>query len=723
MAAAWGAWRTLSQTARFLPDDGKRTAPAFDRLVWHDELPVVVDALPNKTGLEIGDTLRSLDYRPLLTSRALRRVLSFCPPGTVLMYGVGRPVAVELEYRPALLWTHRSWLWALYPFLAAALATAAAVVFFIIRPFLRRDVPGGRALGRWLPLWTGFWLVMGLRAVLHYAETSPAALRADLYLLTAATALWAGWGTAFGPRGLFFGLAGAFAVYVWWWHPAPGVVERWVVTLMGLAMCASTTRVRRWPAALFALVLTARLWDAPPTWLYSPDWDAVLWLLPAWEMGAGARTVVAVGKTGRVLRRAMTVMAAAAMAAVGFVVLLPWARSVLPGPAPSGLLALFVLAAAFVALWALWSRYQTRIQSAFTPASAKRLQTLAEFTAGASRFVHSPELVRAAESHISRALLCPDTRILFPTGDEGAFRPAFADGDEVRLPAGAAEAMFRAQTFWARQKIFSNFKLEPEPDAELIFPLRLAPETYGILWVGPKTRGGFNLEEIEAVRSAAQAVALTLEVLTLLEREKALVEQTMEANLAALRAQINPHFLFNTFNSISELIHYAPERAEKALEKLAFIFRYTLKFSKDNHVSLRHELSLVESYLEIEKIRFGERVQILVDVEQKALDMETPAFVLQTIVENCFKHGVSKVVRDGRVEVKARIDGTRLVVEVYDNGPGVDLSRLRSGTGVKNVYNRLETLYGRGAELTYHNLSPGTRVVLSLPAVQYQDGN
>ena len=719
--AGWGAWRTLSETARFLPDDGKRSAPAFDRLIWDAERPVVVDALPNKTGIEIGDTLRTLDYRPVLTSRALRRVLPFCPPGTVLMYGVGRPVPVELEYRPALLWAHRSWLWALYPFLAAALATAAAVVFFITRPFLRRDVPGGRALGRWLPLWTGFWLTMGLRAVLHYAETSPAALRADLFLLTAATAFWAGWGAALGARGWVFAVAGAFAVYVWWVHPAPGAVERLVVTLMGLAMCVSATGVRRILAAIFAAALTARLWDAPWPAIYSPDLDSALWLLPAWEIGARARTVVTAGKTGRILRRALAAMAAAAAAAAGYAALLPWARSVLPGPAPSGLLALFVLAAAFAGLWALGSRYESRLQSAFTPASAKRLQALSEFTAGAPRFVHSPELVRAAENRISRAVLCPDVRILFPGGEEGVFRPAFSDGDEIRLPPGAVQAMFRARTFWAGQKIFSNFELNPEPDAELIFPLRLAPETYGILWMGAKTRGGYNLEEIEAVRAAAQAVALTLEVLTLLEREKNLLEQTMEANLAALRAQINPHFLFNAFNSISELIHYAPERAEKALEKLAFIFRYTLKFSKDNHVSLRNELRLVESYLEIEKIRFGERVKIAVEVEENALDMAVPAFVLQTVVENCFKHGVSKVVREGRVEVKAGVDGGRLVIEVYDNGPGVDLARLRSGTGVKNVYSRLETLYGRGAELVYHNLAPGTRAVLSLPASPCQD--
>ncbi|MCS7084795.1 MAG: histidine kinase [Bacteroidia bacterium] len=606
-------------------------------------------------------------------------------------------------------------------YLGSTMGAGAAVVFFIIRPFLRRDVPGGRALGRWLPLWTGFWLTMGLRSVLHYAETSPAALRADPYLLTAATAMWAGWGTALGRRGWFFVAVGLFAVWVWWFYPAPGAAERSVSTLMGLALCVGVSGARRPLAVVWGAVFLARLWDVPGQWLYSPDWDAAVWILPAWEIGARARTVVAFGKTGRVMRQALVVMAAAVLAALGYAGLLPWTRSILPGDAPSGLLALLVLAAIFAVLWALWTRFQARLEPAFTPASAKRLRELAEFTVGAPRFVHSPEVVRAAEQAVSRAVLCPQVRVYFPGERDGVFLPAFAQGDAIELPPGAVPQMFRRQTFWAKQKIFSDFELQPEPNAELIFPLRLAPDTYGLLWLGPKSRGRYNLEEIEAVRSAAQAVALTLEVLTLLEREKKLVEQTMEANLAALRAQINPHFLFNTFNSISELIHHAPERAEKALEKLAFIFRYTLKFSKDNHVSLRNEMRLVQSYLDIEQIRFGERVKISVEIEEKALDMAVPAFVLQTIVENCFKHGVSKVVRDGRVELKARLSQGRLVVEVYDNGPGADASRLRSGTGIKNVFARLETLYGRDAELRYENLSPGTRVVLSLPAVEFQE--
>ena len=185
--------------------------------------------------------------------------------------------------------------------------------------------------------------------------------------------------------------------------------------------------------------------------------------------------------------------------------------------------------------------------------------------------------------------------------------------------------------------------------------------------------------------------------------------------MKALRSQINPHFLFNTLNTISALVHDSPDLAEEAIEKLATIFRYTLEVSDQNFVSLAEEVRLVSTYLDIEKIRFGERLSIDIELDQSVRDVQVPAFVIQTLIENCIKHGVAKKVGKGIVRINAIAKDNMLVCQVYDNGPGIDPERVTKGTGLNNILARLENIYQIKNLLYFENTGNGTLVTLKIP--------
>jgi len=191
-----------------------------------------------------------------------------------------------------------------------------------------------------------------------------------------------------------------------------------------------------------------------------------------------------------------------------------------------------------------------------------------------------------------------------------------------------------------------------------------------------------------------------------------------EAELRALKAQINPHFLFNTLNTIAELIHADSERAEATVERLAEMFRYVLNGSERGLVPLHEELAFLDDYLEIERVRFGARLRVSRDVAPEALDLLVPSLVLQPLVENTLRHGVGA---DGSVDlgIGIQIDGARAVVAISDRGPGIP-AHLRVGTGpghgLHNVDQRLRKTYGEvyGLELSA-NQPRGTVVRVTIP--------
>ncbi|MEZ4772155.1 MAG: histidine kinase [Bacteroidia bacterium] len=282
----------------------------------------------------------------------------------------------------------------------------------------------------------------------------------------------------------------------------------------------------------------------------------------------------------------------------------------------------------------------------------------------------------------------------------------------------------RQLTVWSKTKEISPFRLTNDLEKyvlnspyTLISPITVDKDDYALLLLGKKKRGVYNLSDLELISQLIQQTQLTLNVLQLITREKELIQQTYEANLTALRSQINPHFLFNTLNSITYLVHESPDLAEEAVEKLAFIFRYTLRMSSQNFVSVSSEMSLISTYLDLEKIRFGERLDIHIEIDPAVKDIQIPAFILSTLVENCVKHGISKIMGKGLISIEAFKEEGFMVCEVIDNGPGIDLSRIHKSTGLSNSIARLENIYEIKNLLYFENTGNGTLVRLKIPLV------
>jgi signal transduction histidine kinase len=204
-------------------------------------------------------------------------------------------------------------------------------------------------------------------------------------------------------------------------------------------------------------------------------------------------------------------------------------------------------------------------------------------------------------------------------------------------------------------------------------------------------------------------------------RASQLREQAARAEIAALQARINPHFFFNTLNTISALAEDDPRRAGEIVETLAELFRYTFKVAESGPVPLEEELGFVQRYLTIEQARFGDRLRVLRSVEPAALAVRVPGLILQPLVENAVGHGIAPLAHGGTLRIAARVEAGDLVVEVSDDGTGLPPGDpVLEGHGLDNVRQRLGTLYpGRGAlDLGAGPGGRGTlaRVRLPLPA-------
>jgi sensor histidine kinase YesM len=187
-------------------------------------------------------------------------------------------------------------------------------------------------------------------------------------------------------------------------------------------------------------------------------------------------------------------------------------------------------------------------------------------------------------------------------------------------------------------------------------------------------------------------------------REKEVNEERLEglrtrAELDALQAKINPHFLFNTLNSIASLISENPAVAESTVEKLSELFRYTLQRSGNSTVRLSEELEIVRSYLEIEKVRFGDRLRFEIRSDESLNDFRIPPLLIQPLVENSIKHGFAGEPLGGSVDVEARRSGTDCIVSVTDSGKGFAATGEDPGFGLKSIRERLNLVYGDRASL------------------------
>jgi len=207
------------------------------------------------------------------------------------------------------------------------------------------------------------------------------------------------------------------------------------------------------------------------------------------------------------------------------------------------------------------------------------------------------------------------------------------------------------------------------------------------------------------------------------EQERLLLQARMEA----LQNQINPHFLFNTLNSVSSLVRFDPDTAREVIIKLATILRRLLS-SGDAFVPLREELEFIDNYLDIEMVRFGrDKLRVLKDLDPVSLDMMIPSMLLQPLVENSIKHGLSSKIEGGSIIVRSRIADSKLTIEVEDDGVGMGAAAILerptglggTGIGMANVAERLKVLYGDTARMTIDTREgKGTLVRLRLPVLQ-----
>ena len=237
------------------------------------------------------------------------------------------------------------------------------------------------------------------------------------------------------------------------------------------------------------------------------------------------------------------------------------------------------------------------------------------------------------------------------------------------------------------------------------------------------------LVELAICACAPVVVGIPLKIWNAIRIERKLEEQSrllMEARLDALQRQINPHFLFNTLNSITSLVRSKPELAREMIVKLANILRVLLK-DREAFVPFAEELAFTDDYLDIEVVRFGEKLQVVKEIAEDTLGVLVPSMLLQPLIENSIKHGLEPRISGGTVTLRSRMlsDG-RLLLEVEDDGIGMDADHDgtarqggRGGIGMRNVRERMEVMYGKAAEVEIVSRpGRGTKVTLVMPMVE-----
>ena len=213
-----------------------------------------------------------------------------------------------------------------------------------------------------------------------------------------------------------------------------------------------------------------------------------------------------------------------------------------------------------------------------------------------------------------------------------------------------------------------------------------------------------------------------LEVAELRLHEKELAEErtrklAAEARLRSLESWIHPHFLFNTLNSISALIASDPARAEQIVGRLATLLRASLDSSNHSLIPLRQEIAMVESYADIERVRFGDKLRCSVNVPPELQETKVPPLSVQSLVENAVKHGITPQPNGGEFQVTARAANDVVYIEVRDSGPGFDFAAIPGGHGLDKLVQRLDALYGANASLSVSRRDGYSVVEMIVPRV------
>lgn len=710
-----------------------------------------------------GDILKRLEYQDVYKSEMINQFSYHTPPGTVVLYWVDRPGSVqpgggwkslflENSVRPRFTFIDEIWLWSLQPWILVVGVFVSLISILIIFPIVRR---APRETWRIFLVVTFSFLVFMTMSLHHlnllvsnsYNNTN---FEQFFTLMMALLLPLYGIVTIFGRLNNKQQLLSILPLAIFGY-----AFYKISNTVYGLAFFQDARTVEIFVMVFFGiLVLSMLLLSMIQNWKGRSKIDKVFHILALiyvsplvviyhLDISNYAETAISSELTDVLIYGAVfipLINAAAAQLKFGRVSLVLTGTLQIVVASATILLLYFLLhfsleyfgfhikyqsylelsliILAVLVLRAIYKLNEPRIKRYFVLAQQNRRDKIDRFIASISQYPSSKKLLTDLVSALEE---------YFETDTVGIrIKGEPIVGKEIDLDQDKFEHLYQnlksSGRFWTRNRQIAQDTQLAEADKmllslpfQLATPITINEKIYGILMVGKKRRGVFNLEDQELIQRINQQTRLTLGVLHLLEREKLLMQKNYEANLTALRSQINPHFLFNTLNTISALIHDDPDDAEIAVEKLAYIFRYTLKNSDKATVALKDELSLVKTYLEIEKIRFGERLQLKFEIPEHLLEVNLPAFVVQTVIENCIKHGIAKIIGKGIVSIKISDDGYLVRCEIEDNGPGIDLSRIHASTGLSNSHTRMAQIYGRDDLLLFENTGNGTKVTILLP--------
>jgi signal transduction histidine kinase len=319
-------------------------------------------------------------------------------------------------------------------------------------------------------------------------------------------------------------------------------------------------------------------------------------------------------------------------------------------------------------------------------------------------------LFALARGGVQRAL----TRLIFRRPNEEALL------HDLKTPIRSEEeyiaaAVARLGEFMGAPAQAAPGVVEPENQgAEAVVPLRTGAGGSLSVLLGRRTGGRRYLsEDLEALGRAAAVIGEQLEQNRDLETRR-LVAQ---AELRALQSQIHPHFLFNALNTLYGIIPREARGARETVLNLADIFRYFLE-TKKTLVPLEEEMHIVKAYLDVERLRLGDKLRLEIGVTPEAQAVPIPILSIQPLVENAVKHGIAPLAGGGVIHIQARIDSSgSLLISVRDSGPGFTKTHLKTpGVGLENVERRLELCYGGDARLAIESSASGTEVSVRIPA-------
>ncbi len=300
------------------------------------------------------------------------------------------------------------------------------------------------------------------------------------------------------------------------------------------------------------------------------------------------------------------------------------------------------------------------------------------------------------------------TRIVFRRGDPVALAAQLRSAADLKDEAAYLDwAMDRIAAFMHAERILQVPLTVPALSTDL-------PDPRKALLLG-RRRGGqpYMSEDLAHLREFAAVVTDRVQAF----RESELRRLAARAELRALEAQINPHFLFNALNTLYSLVPRQAAEARQTVLNLADIFRYFLK-NENSTIPLEEELRIVDAYLQIETLRLGDRLRKEIHVDPGALRVPIPILSVQPLVENAVKHGISPKAAGGSVRLEARLAGGGLNILVRDTGAGFSPSNGGAGVGLKNVARRLELAYGPSAGLHIESAPGATEVSFTIPVAQ-----